>query len=74
MPTIWKRRDPKNAADIQAKAQKRWDAMKEAGDTRSPKVKKQEQEIDQVFEVEQVNEPDDGGSNFLRDFWDSLTK
>lgn len=48
--------------------------LEAAGDTRSPKVKKQERDIDQVFEPQQQEEPDDGGSTFLRDFWDSLTK
>ena len=47
--------------------------LEAAGDTRTPKVKKQEQDIDQVFEPQQEQGPDDGGSNFLRDFWDSLT-
>ena len=48
--------------------------LEEASDTRSPVVKKQESEVDQVFEDDvQPEEEDDGGSNFLRDFWDSLT-
>lgn len=45
--------------------------LQEAGDTRPAKVKAQEKEIDQVFEPE-VEEEEEGGTSFLRDFWNSL--
>ena len=44
--------------------------LEAAGDTRSPKVKAQEQKIDQVFEPEQQEE--DVG--LLEKFWDTLTE
>jgi len=68
MPTIWKRRDPKGAVDIQAKAQKRLAAMKEAGNIsgRTQKEADDEQAIDAIFDTTQETEEPDDRSAFQK--------